>query len=83
VAPPFPGAFTQVRSERWWIHKTRVEPRTVARGATPRMVGAGGHCYVECLDGTVLRLLAAATVVGPLNLEALAVELQKQPIVLS
>ena len=24
VAPPFPGAFTEVRGQRWWIHKTRV-----------------------------------------------------------
>jgi methionyl-tRNA formyltransferase len=82
VAPPFPGAFTQFRGQRWWVHKTRVESRTVAPGAPPRMVGESGRCYVECSDGGVLRVLAAATDAGPVNVEALAVELRKQPVAL-
>jgi methionyl-tRNA formyltransferase len=83
VAPPFPGAFTQIRGERWWIHKTRVESRMVVPGTSSRMVGEGGRCYVECASGGVLRVLAAATDAGTVNLEALAAELQKQPVVLS
>jgi methionyl-tRNA formyltransferase len=81
VAPPFPGAFAQISGQRWWIHKTRVEaPGTKAVPGPVRMMSDGTHCYVECADGGVLRLLAAATDTGPLNLQSLATELRQQPI---
>jgi methionyl-tRNA formyltransferase len=80
VAPPFPGAFTEVRGQRWWIHKTRVESRTVAVSAVTRMVGDGSRCYVECSGGGVLQVLAAASEAGPLKLQSLAAQLQKQPV---
>jgi methionyl-tRNA formyltransferase len=78
VAPPFPGAFADVRGERWGIHKTRVATRRATPGQWARLVGSGGQCQVECRDGSVLQLLAATTAAGPLNLQALAAELDGQ-----
>jgi methionyl-tRNA formyltransferase len=83
VAPPFPGAFADIRSERWWIHKTRVESRRVAPPGRARLFGVDGRCYVACCDGGVLQLLAAATSAGPVDLRAIAGTLQVQPIILA
>jgi methionyl-tRNA formyltransferase len=85
VAPPFPGAFAEVGGQRWEIHRTRVvSPTAVARpGAQPpRLVGLDGHCHVECCDGSLLELLSVTAAAGPMNLQALALELSRQPRVL-
>ncbi len=83
VAPPFPGAYAQVDGQRWMIHKTRVEPRTIEPSERARLFGADGHCYVACSDGGVLRILAAAHAGNPVDLQALARELQQHPVRLS
>ncbi|HKT71645.1 MAG TPA: formyltransferase [Steroidobacteraceae bacterium] len=80
VAPPFPGAFSDIEGERWWFHKTRVEPARISPSERARLFGANGHCYVACVDGGVLKVLAAATAAGAIDLASLAVTLQKQPI---
>lgn len=76
VAPPFPGAFADVRGQRWSINKTRVVARSAGPQQRARLVGIDGRCHVECCDGSVLRLLEVATAAGPLNLETLAAQLQ-------
>jgi len=83
VAPPFPGAFGQIDGQRWMIHKTRVEPRTIEPSARARLFGADGQCYVACRDGGVLRILAAANDSGPVDLAEAARELQQHPVTLS
>jgi len=83
VAPPFPGAFGQIDGQRWMIHKTRVEPRTIEPSARARLFGADGHCYVACRDGGVLRILAAANDSGLVDLAEAARELQQHPVTLS
>ena len=83
VAPPFPGAFAEVGGERWSIHRTRVEPRTTAHSPRARLFGADGGCYIACCDGGLLRILSAVRPQGPVDLRALAGELQKRPVVLS
>lgn len=83
VAPPFPGAFTQVDGQHWVIQKTRVEPRTIERSERARLFGADGRCYVACRDGGVLQVLAATTAQGPVALHTLARELQQHPVSLS
>jgi methionyl-tRNA formyltransferase len=83
VAPPFPGAFGQIDGQRWMIHKTRVEPRTIEPSARARLFGADGHCYVACRDGGVLRILAAANDSGQVDLAEAARELQQHPVTLS
>src|SRR3984957_5372224 len=80
VAPPFPGAFGQVDGQRWMIHKTRVEPRTIDPSERARLFGAEGRCYVACRDGTVLHILSAANDAGPIDLVAAARELQQHPV---
>jgi len=80
VAPPFPGAFGQVDGERWMIHKTRVEPRTIEPSERARLFGGDGNCYVACCDGSVLRILAAADESGPVDLVTAARQLQRHPV---
>ncbi|HVO47198.1 MAG TPA: formyltransferase [Steroidobacteraceae bacterium] len=82
VAPPFPGAFADVRGTRWSIHRTRVVARPSGTAARARLIGEAGRCYAECGDGTALQILAAADAAGPMDLAALAAELQRQPVLL-
>ncbi len=82
VAPPFPGAFTEVDGRQWWIHRTRVEPRIIAPSQRGRLFGAQGGCYAACRDGGVLRILAAATADGPVDLARAARELEARPAAL-
>ena len=79
VAPPFPGAFGTVAGERWEIHRTRVTARAAPRGGV-QLFGADGGCFIACGDGAVLRLLAAVSEQGPIDLAALAVRLAQQPL---
>jgi methionyl-tRNA formyltransferase len=79
VAPPFPGAFTELEGRRWWIHRTRLESRIIAPSERARLFGSHGGCYVACRDGGVLRVLAAATDEGPVDLTRLASELESHP----
>jgi methionyl-tRNA formyltransferase len=72
VAPPFPGAFTDLPGGRVWVHATRP-----ARGIDPpstsqRFFARAGRCYALCGDGTVLEIRAAADANGPLAPAALA-----------
>jgi methionyl-tRNA formyltransferase len=83
VAPPFPGAFADVGGERWWIHRTRVAVHRASPAERVRLVGINGQCHVECRDGSVLQLVAAVTAAGPLNLQALAAELNQKPRLLA
>ena len=82
VAPPFPGAFTEVNGRTWWLHRTRVEPRIITPSERARLFGAQGCCYAACRDGGVLRILAAATADGPLDLPRLSRELEAHPAAL-
>jgi methionyl-tRNA formyltransferase len=82
VAPPFPGAFTEVDGRRWWLHRTRLETRIIRPAERARLFGEQGACYVACADGGVLRILAAATEAGPLELARFARELEARPATL-
>jgi methionyl-tRNA formyltransferase len=83
VAPPFPGAFTEINGQRWSIHRTRVMKRTISPSEHPRLFGADGHCYAACRDGGLLRIDRAVTASGPVDLAALSRDLQKHPWMLS
>ena len=82
VAPPFPGAFTEVDGRHLWIHRTRLESRIIAPSERPRLFGAQGGCYAACSDGGVLKVLAAATDRGPVDLAQLSRELEAHPAAL-
>lgn len=83
VAPPFPGAFTEIEGKRWWIHRTRLEPRRLAPPDEARLLADGDRCYIVCRDGQVLRLLALATDAGSVDPASLARQLASRTIVLS
>ncbi|HEY6516089.1 MAG TPA: formyltransferase [Steroidobacteraceae bacterium] len=82
VAPPFPGAFTELDGRQWWIHRTRVESKLSAPSERARLYGAEGACFAACRDGGVLRILAAATADGAVDLAQLAREVEAQPAAL-
>jgi purine nucleoside permease len=65
-----------------WIHRTRLEAKIIAPAKRARLFGEGGACYAACADGAVLRILAAATEDGPVDLARLARELQARPATL-
>ncbi len=80
VAPPFPGAFMDAHGKRWWIHRTRIVPNKVLAAGMPRIYGEDGKCFIACHDGSVLELLAGATVEGMLDLTALSSELSRKTL---
>ncbi len=79
VAPPFPGAFTEVGGERWEIHRTRPSERAPPRQPGAWLFGADGGLYAACGGGGVLRLLRAADARGPLDFARLSQALGARP----
>jgi methionyl-tRNA formyltransferase len=61
VAPPFPGAFTEVNGCRLAVLETRVdaEPARYLNQA-PCLYAADGEWYADCVDGRRLRILRLA-----------------------
>jgi len=80
VAPPFPGAFTDVNDKRWWLQRTRLLPDKSVDAGVPRLYGDAGHCFIACMDGGVLELLAASTAEGTVDLRTLANQLAHRPM---
>ena len=78
VAPPFPGAFAEVRGERWDIHRTHVSAHP-APAPGLWLFGAGGRVYASCGDGAVLEILSAANARGAIELAALGAALAARP----
>ncbi|HXY77045.1 MAG TPA: formyltransferase [Steroidobacteraceae bacterium] len=79
VAPPFPGAFTDVEGERWYLHRTRLASQP-APGSAVQLFAANGDCFIACADGGVLELLEAANARGRIDLGALAGTLAGLPL---
>ena len=81
VAPPFPGAFTTVRGERWIIVATRILDRAVA-GKPPlraQLGGEEGAVIATCTDGQRLRILEACNDLGAIDLAAVSRRLASSP----
>lgn len=63
VAPPYPGAFTDVQGARLFVHRTQrlaraSHPvRSSTRSSGARLVLGGDELVLECADGESLRLL--------------------------
>ncbi|HEY0746848.1 MAG TPA: formyltransferase [Steroidobacteraceae bacterium] len=84
VAPPFPGAFTEVKGYRLGVLETRLDPQPLKYpGQTPCLYASEGAWYADCVDGRRLKILqltvndrlVAHNIVPPALLE--------QPLVLS
>ena len=66
VAPPFPGAFTDLPDGRVWVHATRPAQGIAAPLASPGIFERAGRCYALCGDGSLLEIRAAADAHGQL-----------------
>jgi methionyl-tRNA formyltransferase len=61
VAPPFPGAFTDVNGCRLAILETRVDGRPAQYTAqAPCLYAADGEWFADCVDGRRLRIVQLA-----------------------
>jgi len=59
VAPPYPGAFTDIGDRRVRILRTRVEAGRRAKPGGPGLYGEAEGVYADCGDGGVLRVVEA------------------------
>ena len=83
VAPPFPGAFTEVNGCRLAILATRVDEQPVRYQAhVPCLYTEGGGWYADCVDGRRLKILELAMNGEPLDLAAVPPALSNQPLAL-
>lgn len=57
VAPPYPGAFTQLEGKRLRVLRTRLPADSGPRGATPVLQAQAGRLVAHCADGRLLHLL--------------------------
>ena len=71
VAPPYPGAFTEMEEARLRVLRTR---RAQKSGAAARafLYADGGRCYAACADGEVLELLDVELDDRPLSAQEFA-----------
>jgi methionyl-tRNA formyltransferase len=84
VAPPFPGAFTDVNGCRLAVLETRVDGEPV-RHATqaPCLYAANGAWYADCVDGRRLKILRLAMNHEPVAPNAAPSVLSNQPLALA
>jgi len=80
VAPPFPGARTEIDGHPARILRTLQAPQIAHHYARPVMFAHGERCYAECGDGHSLRLLSIEIDGAPVDPVMLARQLAKRPI---
>jgi methionyl-tRNA formyltransferase len=72
VAPPYPGAFTEVEGARLRVLRTRRGANKGAARAPALLYAEGGRCYAVCADGEVLELLDVELDGRPLSAQEFA-----------
>jgi methionyl-tRNA formyltransferase len=83
VAPPFPGAFTEVNGCRLALLATRVDDQPVRHAArAPCLYAADGAWYADCVDGRRLKILELALDRNPVLPSAAPPVLSQQPLAL-
>ena len=84
VAPPFPGAFTDLRGLRLEVLETRVDAQPARHPErAPCLYAAGGSWYADCVDGHRLEILSLAIERRPVAAEAPPQALSDQPLALT
>lgn len=84
VAPPFPGAFTEVNGCRLAVLETRVDARPVRYDAhAPCLYAEDGGWFADCIDGRRLRILKLAMNGETLTPAGAPPALMKQPLALA
>jgi methionyl-tRNA formyltransferase len=83
VAPPFPGAFTDVNGCRLAVLETRVDAQPARYLAqAPCLYAAAGEWYADCVDGRRLRIVRLAMNGEPVPPEGAPPALAHQPLAL-
>ncbi|HEV7357347.1 MAG TPA: formyltransferase family protein, partial [Steroidobacteraceae bacterium] len=83
VAPPFPGAFTEVNGCRLGVLETRLDTHPVTYpGRTPCLYAAGGEWYADCADGRRLKILQLTANGEPVAHNTVPRALSDQPLAL-
>jgi len=83
VAPPFPGAFTELQGCRLSVLKTRIDAAPARHpDVAPCLYAAEGSWYVDCVDGRRLEILQLETPEGPALAAAPPAVLAQQPLAL-
>ncbi len=72
VAPPYPGAFTELEGKRLRILRTQRCPEKRGAAASPFLYAEGGRCRAACADGGVLELLEVELDGRPLSAQEFA-----------
>lgn len=81
VAPPYPGAFSDIGGIRLKLFKTLIENRT-PRSDRPSLYCENGRCYADCGQGGVLRLVFFELDGEPADAESLIAKFGACPIYL-
>ena len=83
VAPPFPGAFTELNGCRLAILETRLDARPVRfADQAPCLYAADGEWYADCSDRRRLRITRLAIDGEPVTPERTPPALARQPLAL-
>jgi methionyl-tRNA formyltransferase len=83
VAPPFPGAFTEINGYRLEVLETRIDPQPVKYpDRTPCLYASEGVWYADCIDGRRLKILQLSVNGGPLAHNTVPPALAHQPLAL-
>jgi methionyl-tRNA formyltransferase len=81
VAPPFPGAFTELNGCRLAVLETRVDAQAARYAArAPCLYAADGAWYADCVDGRRLRIVQLAMNGVPVTPERAPPALAQQPL---
>jgi methionyl-tRNA formyltransferase len=84
VAPPFPGAFTEVNGCRLGLLETRMDPQPVKYpGRLPCLYASDGAWYADCIDGRRLKILQLTVNGEPVAQNSVPPALVAQPLALS
>jgi methionyl-tRNA formyltransferase len=83
VAPPFPGAFTEVNGCRLAVLETRVDAQPARYlPQAPCLYAADGEWYADCVDGRRLRIVRLAMNGEPVRPDSPPPPLAHQPLAL-
>ena len=75
VAPPYPGAFTDVDGKRLRVLRTRLMAETGTAQPPPLLYERSGRCFAVCAGGGVLELLELELDGKPLSAQEFATQL--------
>jgi len=84
VAPPFPGAFTEVNGCRLAVLETRMDPHPLKYPAqSPCLYASQGIWYADCADGRRLKILQLTANGEPVTENTVPRALAHQPLALA